>query len=250
MSWWSQNWVGAIGIAIGVIGILAAFWQRRPKRLDYKIITNVPVVPRAADNIRHDLAVTYGGAVVKDLHVVRIRVINSGKQAIRAGDYDVPVTITYEKDVPLDAFISHASTPELCHTAVQFHDDGPDLDPSKISIAPGLLNPGEWVDVQLISDGPPGEIEVRSRFADQSRAMRDVESRWGKRYLMLAIATLAVYLPIGIFIAFSRGEVLGAIVIILLGLLIAWFNLPQPKPRIFRLFGRAQRHTKAKRSEL
>jgi hypothetical protein len=189
IEWWTDNWQWATGTALGVLGIVSAviiaFWQRRTKQLDYQIVTNLPILARGAASLRGKLTVDYDGLAVGRPHLVRLRIINSGKSAITSDSYETPIKISYERSSLLDAFISQTSSLGVSASIIggEYEED----EPVVVLLRPGLLNPREWIEIQTIGDGPPGGISVDSRFADQSRPMRR-QDPFKRHYFKVALS--------------------------------------------------------------
>lgn len=177
IEWWEQNWQWSVGAGIGVLGILMgiaiALWQRRPKLLDYRVVSNIPVVASRTGGLKDKLEVRYGGHQLSDPHIATIRITNTGKAAVRVEDYESPISINYDNETSrqLDGFVVAVSNPEVRPKIKVAIDEALGY----IAVRPGLLNPREWFSVQIVSEGHSGNIEVETRFADQSRPMRESE---------------------------------------------------------------------------
>jgi hypothetical protein len=196
--WWSDHWEFAVGAFIGVPGLFALWFQRRPKTLDFRVVTSVAIVSQHAAQLREKLHVSYGNRKLDEPWVTVVRIVNTGKQAVRRDDFVDPVEIRFEEAQPLDAFISNESSPGLLRA-----DEVWELDEDEKSInnmtpflaqRPRLMNGGDWYELQIISEGMPGHITARARFADQSRPMRNElrkEMRLSLMQLMIAAVLFA-----------------------------------------------------------
>ncbi len=146
-----------------------------------------------------DLRVTLNGEPVAEPRVVTVRVRNTGKAAIRADDFDPGgdgIRLQFSPDV-VSVGLAGGSVGLAESTALLVN-----LASHRVTIKPGLLNPGEYLDIQLFVDGPSqGEtILLSARFVEQSRPPR---------------RTLPTSGP-GQFIVFGFGG-LGAVVGVLIG---------------------------------
>ena len=168
---------GWLGLSVGLLGVvitlLVYLWQRRPKRLDYRVVNNLAVLTEHATPMRRKLKMDYEGVQMSDPHIVTIRIQNTGKVAVVADDYVQPIRMRYEnvRASPLDGSIAAESTPGICESL--FDTDGEEESFEPVMV-PELMNPGDWFEAQFVSDGDPGEIHVSCRFKDQSRPMKDM----------------------------------------------------------------------------
>ena len=182
MDWIGDNFGTMVGAVIGLLGVVAAlwiaFWQSKPKRLDYEIRNNVPILSSHASALRGRMSVLFEGKHVDEPRLVTVRIKNTGKQAVTVDDYVDMIRVKFEKNPPFDGFIADESIPGICTDVFD------DLIAKVPAMRPPLLNPGDWFDVQLISDGPPGEIEVTSRFKEQSRPMRRIVEDQNDQYTL------------------------------------------------------------------
>jgi len=176
--WWSDYWQFAVGTALAAAGILAgvviAVWQRQPKRLDYEVMNDVALLSRHERALRGKLTVEYNGVRMEAPQIVTVRIRNTGKRGVVDDDYVEPIAISYEMNPPAAVNVVDASLGVAGDLEPIFKLDAV---VSVVAFAPALMNPGEWFDVQMISDGRHGEIFVRTRFADQQRPMHEIRPR-------------------------------------------------------------------------
>lgn len=158
------TWVGAqIGNIISAAGLITGFifyWlSRRPKRFGWEVMSNTPIL--SSDSGHLPLKVVYDGKDVSSPNISVIRVGNTGKMELTSADFDGPVRIGFENSEILQVLRSGRS------------DEGIDLkltkdDLKSILCRPTLLNPGEWIEFQLVTDGPLEAPTVRARVAGQA----------------------------------------------------------------------------------
>jgi hypothetical protein len=83
---------GVVSAAIAAAALLVAYFAYRRQRnktgLEYVILGNTRVVPRATPT---DLEVTYKGATGPDASVVVVRIVNTGDKAILSEDFHSPL---------------------------------------------------------------------------------------------------------------------------------------------------------------
>lgn len=131
------------GIAV-LVPMFIYFLQKRKKRLGYKVLWRLPLVV-IHDELKDDgqLTISFNGKPVKDIHLVLIKIVNTGNVPIASGDYESPFSIRYGND---STVLSAEVVNEL----------PVDLDPilsvskNAIDIKPLLLNPGDMFVVKSI----------------------------------------------------------------------------------------------------
>jgi hypothetical protein len=180
--WVIDNWQFVVGTIVGIIGVLIAvftiLYQRDPKQLDYEIRLDFEL---HSDWWEEKLAMGHPDLQILHPWMQIIRIRNTGKKSISEDDFvhGEPISVAAESTILLDRSISGASdgiNPKEV-AKINEHLDDRDADYS-VRITPKLLNPGDWFDVQVLSNGWPGYLTVTARFADQRRPMRrtDVQS--------------------------------------------------------------------------
>jgi hypothetical protein len=174
--WWAIHgeqlvWA-VVGIAAG-LAISGAFYylQRRKKTLDWMSVTNAPLLNTRA-KLADGLSIYWMNRPVSRPSIMIIRIKNTGREAIRAEDFAQPISMAFDKVQVLVAIVSETS-PNLGDIS-PIHEVGDSGIIDRITIEPRLLNPGEWFDIQLLFDGKAGYPSVSTRFADQSRSMKQV----------------------------------------------------------------------------
>lgn len=182
-----SDWLALGGVLVGLAGVAVAIWavqgQRRPKQLDYFVVSSAGLLRPEAQRMREPLSIDYDGVPMRTPWLATIRVVNTGKQAVEAADYVDPIRVTYERNPPFDGYVAATSRDGLWPEGQSIWpaDPAAPTDSSEPlgthEIHPPLLNPGEWLEVQLLSDGDPGGLTVQAAFPDQSRPMQSAQIR-------------------------------------------------------------------------
>lgn len=190
--WMKDNLELVVAVSLGlgaiIVSLLIHFWERKPKRLDYLVMYNAPLLPKRASGVR-DLKVIYEESELKAPHLVTVRVKNTGKEPIKGDEYHQDITVKYSTGgPPLDASVPKESSPDLVGPPTYAFDD------LEVSVCPGLLNAKDWFDLQILSDRDPGEITVSSRFVGQTRKMRDLDPvpKGAFRLMLFGLAIVAI----------------------------------------------------------
>lgn len=213
--WWTDHWDFALGAVIAlVIALAIAYSQRKPKILDYRVAATVAILNPKASQIQSKLSVNYRAIPMTNPHLTVVRIKNTGKVGVRRDDYVDPIEVTFKKGHAVDAFVSDQSAPDLVSAnevwELRPDPDNDDLDVAYIASRPKLLNQGEWYEIQILSEGRLEGIKATSRFADQSRPMRDIEVTNRRLGRVMTFAPMVLGLSGGIAVAAFGGNDLGA----------------------------------------
>ncbi len=182
---------GGLGLLVGILSmvtaVLIARSQRRPKNLDYEVSNDTAVV--AVDNKRHlsaqDLEVRFRGSSVEAPMLTTVRVRNAGRAAVDERDFDQPIVVHAGRDV-LAAWCIAAPIGRVTPEQV-VDEDELDLHTGRIPLRPLLLQAGEEVQLQIISDSPDSlHVEVTARIKDESRPIRNTADVKARRSSQLA----------------------------------------------------------------
>lgn len=171
-NWFQANdwWLSSSGWLIGVIGVVLAVvaWVRpyRSKMLAWDVISNTPIaaVPTGAG---HELEITYSGRPVKSAHLLVVRLQNTGREAVEVDDYAQLVRFEFSDRSEL---LTHNVVGESAPLDPTFRVDT--QHPRRVELNPLLLNPGDWLDVQFVTDGPGAVPSATTRIANQTRELR------------------------------------------------------------------------------
>jgi hypothetical protein len=165
------KWLGEqFGNVLSVLGLITGFWfywlSRKPKRFGWELISKTRILSRSSRAL--PLEVVYDGQEVDSPNIVVLRLGNTGKAEIHAGDFDGPVRIEFGDSRLLSSNVSRKLDESISVDIVQ------DADKS-VSFTPRLLNAGEWVELQFVTDGALETPSVHARVAGQSGESLDVK---------------------------------------------------------------------------
>ena len=170
-AWFEANdwWLSSSGWVIGVLGVVLAVvaWVRpyRSKMLAWDVVSNTPIaaVPAGAG---HELEITYSGRPVKAAHLLVVRLKNIGREAVEVDDYAQPVRFEFSDASEL---LTYAVVRQSTALDPTFHVDT--HHPRRVEVNPLLLNPGDWLDLQFVTDGRGEVPAAATRIANQTRPM-------------------------------------------------------------------------------
>jgi hypothetical protein len=224
LTWVLDNW---LTLATAIVGILVSWYfyqrQKRPKTLDYYLASDQLISSKA--NPRK-LKVHWAGGLpghpenqhpeyeLSDPRISRIHIRNTGKQEIEQNDFKQPITVSVSTGLIVDVEVTGTSHPGVYPLGTV---NDPNVEERKWSFAPALLNPNDWVELTVLTDGASRPPKVSSWITGQSRSMGIWDPRRAPLYKVI-IARLG---------SSTGRRILGALAILLaIGLIVgcvAWF---------------------------
>jgi hypothetical protein len=198
-----------IGAVFFVFGAIAQWWLgRRRKTLDWQLKIDESLVHPTVQRYTPGLSVTVDDLDLEQPRIVLLRIVNSGKDEVRADEYTKPITIEVPGAGIADAIVTAVSEPDVYELRSIRHDNASTADPLAdimtlpVSLVPELLNQGDWIELQLLVAGVQGAPEVSARFAGQTRKMKNVRSEYrfeGRRAVVSISISLALLIAISVF---------------------------------------------------
>lgn len=188
--------LAAAGVLLALLAIVAAYdiylRQNKSKRLGYRIITDSPLVSPDAGRLDR-LSVAYDSRRLNDPRLVVLRLTNSGSQVIRSDDFQEALRIVFDGGAQITSVVGVITHPEGMPAPRVTQEE------RELKVAPLTLNPGHFVDLQVLTEGPFTRIEVLGYVAGVQEIRRLPEHEGGSRgaspYVLLsavlALVTLA-----------------------------------------------------------
>jgi hypothetical protein len=201
-----------IGAVFFILGAVVQWWLgRRRNTLDWELKIDEALVHPTVRRYTPGLSVTIDDLDLEQPRIVLLRIVNSGKDKVRADDYTRPITIEVPGAGIADAIVTAVSDPDVYELRSIRHDNVSTADPladimnRPVSLAPQLLNEGDWIELQLLVAGVEGTPKVSARFAGQTRKMKNVRSEYrfeGRRAVVMTLITFAMLIGISVFTIF------------------------------------------------
>jgi hypothetical protein len=190
----NAGWIGFVSLVITVVSLAAAFYfyfrPHRSKRLSWEY-TSANRIIQVSKTGRHQLPVKvmYGEDVVENPNLIVLRIANGGRQEIRKDDFDRPITIEFRESGLLALDVIDKSTPNM---NITFKVDT--TAPNKVTVNPLLLNEGDWLDLQFVTDGSIEEPSLQSRIAGQTGEPFNRPALREKRSIIVAFGVFTLLL--------------------------------------------------------
>ena len=152
------QFVGAL-FALAAIGVSVWVYiaQTPRKRLLIQRVARVPLVTVGADRIP-GLQITIDGRKIEKATVVLIRITNSGKVPLMAGDFDQNITLDFEAGaVVLDA--------QIADTQPKYQPITTEHSANLVSFSKNLMNPGDTFLCRVLIQDSSGNYVPKARVA-------------------------------------------------------------------------------------
>jgi hypothetical protein len=161
---WEQHsetvWASIIAAIIAwTFGYIYYRLAIRRKRFSWEVMSQNRII-RAPDSTRTALEVLYGGKKMENPNIVVMRFGNTGWNSIHPTDFDGPITLTFERPLLLDVGAPPVEHGFLCSR---------NCVGQVVELKPQLIQRGEYIDLQFITDGPLEPPKVELRFDGKAR---------------------------------------------------------------------------------
>lgn len=150
--WWSEHgetvWASIAALIIGLaIGYYFYRLTVRPKKVDWLPISASSILQIRADQRPNfaDLELTLGGQIISNPNLILLRIVNTGSLPVTQADFDPPITFDFA-DVPVIRASIHDQVKKSSKVNLEKVTD------SCYSLSLSSMNPGQWIDVQFITD--------------------------------------------------------------------------------------------------
>jgi hypothetical protein len=128
-----------------IVAIVIFFAQRKTKKLSYELASNTQLLG-VKDEIQGKVKILYEGEEVKNVHLLTVRLYNTGNQSISSKDYERALTILVNQEAKILTYEVIDEEPNNLGATVV-------LDGNKLILSPVLMNPRDSFSIKaLISD--------------------------------------------------------------------------------------------------
>lgn len=150
----------AVGAVLGIVAIYFSFISWRDRRghaqFQYVVTTATKLVPTAWTG---SLELIHDGEPVRDPWLVIARIVNVGDRAIKAEDYETPLRLK---------LVGSLGVASVNQTGQRPADLTPPLerDGDSVHVLPTLFNPGDMIELQVLTTGQPTKVELGGRLTE------------------------------------------------------------------------------------
>jgi hypothetical protein len=142
--------------------------QFREKTVDYEVVAQLRLLGSA--QIPANLAaVTVSGTVAKDPYLSLVRIRNTGRKPVAATDFASDLTISLQSAPVAAAVVGDASAQRLRALT-------PIVADRAVTVPAMFLNASDWVEIAIVSEGNPTDVNVDILITEASRPPKRVYS--------------------------------------------------------------------------
>jgi len=147
------------------IAVTITLWilNLRRKELSYRILADTPLVS-IKEEVKDKVQITFRGEPVHDVHLVQVRIVNSGNVPIRSADYEGRLTIAAPDGSRIvmaeiqETHPPHLEKRTLCDGAPSSLVDK--VEGHEVMLKPVLLNHGDSITVKMLVSKAAGPWNV------------------------------------------------------------------------------------------
>jgi hypothetical protein len=151
------QFVGALIAFLAFIASLTVLLlQRQRKSLSYHILSQTPLF-EVGEELKGKLQILYEGNAVENVHLLLIRLANTGNQPIVPQDYERLITIHVGRNARLLSAEIYESEPRDLGATLS-------IEGSALQISPVLMNSGDSMTIKILASNPASELEFDSRI--------------------------------------------------------------------------------------
>jgi len=174
------RYLAPLATTVGVT-VTITLWMLnlRRKELSFEILSDTPLIT-LKEEVKDKVEISFHGQPVHDVHLVQVRITNSGNVPIRSADYEGRLSIA----VPEGSRILMAEVvethPQQLEKRVRSEANGGSLieetEDNAVVIRPILMNNRDWLTVKMLVTNPAGKINVSGHIEGIHEIRRTKES--------------------------------------------------------------------------
>lgn len=141
----AQNWIAFATLFVAILAILYSHWTQQYKSLEITYLHKAPIIETSSSFV---LNLTVNEELVTDPWIATIRIRNAGNMPIERRDIEQPLFFQFENSYELIHFSVKETGPIPFSATAHLLEN-------RLEIEHGLLNPKDWINVDLLFDGEP-----------------------------------------------------------------------------------------------
>jgi len=170
-------------IAAIVVSVIIYLKQRQRRSLSYEIVSATPLLS-VEEDIKKDLQISYKGKPVEQVHLVMIKILNSGSLPIPSKDYEQPITLSFGNQTKI-------LTAEIAETNPDSLEASIDASDRHAILVPALLNQKDFITIKMLVTKYRSEPNVSGRIIGV-KEIRKVVYRYFRRLVLIVIGGVAL----------------------------------------------------------
>lgn len=211
-----------IGILVGLATfVLAAFWQKKRKKIAYEIISNTQLLS-VKDEVKSRLQILFDQKPVHNLNLVVLKIYNAGNEPISPEDFKDKLTVEFGDN----AQILEADVVDVFPKNMQANIE---QTANSISLVPLLLNDGDSVKLKILLS-KYSHIHITGRITGVNQISGAGIEQLTPRSFLKDLATILGFAVVGTVCGaiavslFVSEKILPAIILALLGLFVLFIT--------------------------
>jgi len=140
-----------------LVAILSYRNRHKSKYLEYVVVSRSQLVPHSA--LTTKLSVLVDGNPVEKATVTVVRIVSTGNGAIRKDDFQTKMRVRMIDVMGVAAAVMTGSRPKHLEPNLTTDEDS-------VLVEPLLINPGDMLELSVISSGMPKSVTLDGRLAD------------------------------------------------------------------------------------
>lgn len=173
-----RNWPTVATVALFILLLVMAIWipnvNLPGKGLLFRQMDKVPIAAKA-DSSAPELELLVGGKPVNQPYLSTILIRNSGHIPVKPKDFDSPIQISLQNETKIEQLRYSFIPPEIDTTLT--------FTPTKVNIAPTLLNPNDTIVVKIFTSGGEPRFNVGARIEGIAKIQSEspnIDPNWGE----------------------------------------------------------------------
>lgn len=135
-----------IGVIFAVLAIFITLVlyrrQRSRKALSYEIVSRTPLLS-IREEVKKKLQILFNGNPVQQVHLILVKIINSGNIPILETDFERPIRLIFGHEAQILTTEVVQTRPHSLHVSVKIED-------KNVMILPTLLNQGDEIELKML----------------------------------------------------------------------------------------------------
>jgi len=148
--------ITAIAIVAIVVTFVVFLLQKKYKNLSYEVLSQASVLS-VAEEVSGNIKILFKGKAVKKVHLLIVRLMNTGNLPVTAQDFDEVISISFGSSSKILSAEISDSNPEKLRGSLTWQVD-------KAVLTPLLLNPKDFLIMKFLVSGYSEEINVEGRI--------------------------------------------------------------------------------------
>jgi len=190
------------------VPILVYLKQRTRKSLSYEILSLNPLLS-VENEIKGDVQILYQSKTVEQVHLIVLKIINTGNMPILSTDYERPISLSFGEESKILTTEITGKNPDSLRPSARIEE-------GMIVLAPILLNVRDSVTLKMLVN-KFGKVTVDGRIAGV-REIKETEKKV-LRYYILAVGGITIQI-VGFFL-----PSIPSILFVILGGILGIFGL-------------------------